>query len=199
MNNGNQALQFLYLFGVLILVVSAFSVRRVPIAQSAKMASAWILIFAAVFAVILLKDDFIDLGQHLAGRARGDPIVDASGKSVRIPRSDDGHFWVTARINGVPVRFLIDSGATVTALSRSAAEAADIEPDSDIPVLVETANGAVQARTATAKLLELGSIKRKDFAVHIQGSDETNLLGMNFLSSLSGFRVEGNTLILNAE
>ena len=64
-------------------------------------------------------------------------------------------------------------------------------------VIVSTANGPARATKSWAKQLEVGSIDRTDFPVDINENDDVNLLGMNFLSSLKGWRVEGNYLVLH--
>jgi aspartyl protease family protein len=79
-----------------------------------------------------------------------------SGKELRIPMSRDGHFWVRARINGVERKLLVDSGATITALSVDTAEAAGLRPQhSPFPIILKTANGAVAARTARVATLRI--------------------------------------------
>ena len=120
------------------------------------------------------------------------------GNEVRIPLSANGHFMARVSINGVERRMLIDSGATVTALSVATATAAGVEPQADLlPVVLQTANGAVQAQTATIESLRLGTIKATDLkAVVSPALGDMDLLGMNFLSKLKSWRVEGRTLIL---
>ena len=121
------------------------------------------------------------------------------GRETRVKVSPDGHFWVRARIDGVPRRMLIDSGATVTALSPRAATAAGIEPDTGaLPVILRTANGTVAAQTGRIGELRLGNIVARDLAVVVSpGLGDTDVLGMNFLSRLKSWRVEGGTLILS--
>ena len=55
--------------------------------------------------------------------------------------AEDGHFWVDARINGQPIRLMVDSGASVTTLSRTTAAKADVDAQGMFPVMVGTANG----------------------------------------------------------
>ena len=50
------------------------------------------------------------------------------GGETQIPLSADGHFWVRAEVNGVPGNFMIDTGATLTAISAPLAECAGLEP-----------------------------------------------------------------------
>ena len=123
---------------------------------------------------------------------------EASGGEVRIRMSPDGHFWARAKINGVERRMLVDSGATITAISEQTAEAASVGPGGTLmPVVLQTANGLAQARTGSVKRLELGSITARDLKVAISPAlGDMDVLGMNFLSALASWRVEGRTLIL---
>lgn len=121
-----------------------------------------------------------------------------AGDEVRIRMSADGHFWARAEVNGAPVRMLIDSGATVTALSDETLRTAGVDTRSDLlPMALRTANGVVPASTGTVERLTLGGIEaRKLKVVTSPGLGPVNVLGMNFLSQLASWRVEGRTLIL---
>jgi aspartyl protease family protein len=112
--------------------------------------------------------------------------------------SPDGHFWVRARINGVERRLLIDSGATVTALSTKTAQAAGLKLQPGLfPILLNTANGTIRADGATIGEHRLGNIVARRLAAVVSPSfDEIDVLGMNFLSRLESWRVEGRTLVL---
>lgn len=196
MTDGDQAISALYLVLVLVLVVSALTVRRIPIGQGLRMFAGWVLIFLAAFVAFTLKDDFAALGKRVMAEARGEGQVVAAGRELRVRKSLDGHFWVNGELNGHKVRFLVDSGATVTSISARTAEAADIATGG-FPVSVETANGVVEARRGRVARLKVGTIERADMAVHVSDSfGDTEVLGMNFLSSLSGWGVEGQWLVL---
>ncbi|WP_114952030.1 retropepsin-like aspartic protease family protein [Sphingosinicella terrae] len=120
------------------------------------------------------------------------------GEEVRIRMSPDGHFWARVEINGVERRMLVDSGATVTALSEQTARLASVDRDvSLLPVMIRTANGVVRAEAGSLDRLELGSIEARNLKVVIFPTlDALDVLGMNFLSQLASWRVEGRTLIL---
>jgi len=120
------------------------------------------------------------------------------GDTMRIRMSPDGHFWVRVKMGGIDRRMLVDSGATVTAVSTGTAAAAGLTPgDGIVPVLLRTANGTVQAQTATVDELRLGNIVARDLPVVVSASfGDINVIGMNFLSRLKSWRVEGDTLIL---
>ncbi len=120
------------------------------------------------------------------------------GGETRIPISGDGHFWVKAQINGTERRFLVDTGATLTAISPQTAEAARIEPTAlGRAVVLQTANGATPARMASIGELRFGNVVARDLdAVIAPAMGQTNVIGMNLLSRLASWRVEGRTLIL---
>ncbi|MCM8731317.1 TIGR02281 family clan AA aspartic protease [Hephaestia sp. GCM10023244] len=120
------------------------------------------------------------------------------GDEVRIRMAPDGHFWARATINGVPRRLLIDSGATITALSNTTVAASGITIEDEMfPIVLKTANGTVSARGATVNELRFGTIVARDLPVVTSPAfGDTNVLGMNFLSRLASWRVEGRTLIL---
>jgi aspartyl protease family protein len=120
------------------------------------------------------------------------------GKEMRVPMANDGHFWVTVRFGQVERRMLVDSGATVTALSSATAEAAGLQPDhSPFPMIIQTANGSVRAQTATAPEMRIGNILARDLPVVTSPAfGDMDVVGMNFLSRLKSWRVEGRTLIL---
>jgi aspartyl protease family protein len=195
----DQTVNMIYALGGLVLVGSSLLARRLPIGQTIRMALAWVAIFAGLFVIVALRDDFGAIWQKVRTAALGDG-GETVGGSFRIQASEDGHYYVNAMVNGRSLRFLIDSGATITSLSRKDAEAVGITLDGmGYPVIVETANGMAEAQRADVERFELGPIKRTDMRVHVMNKlGDTNLLGVDFLSSLKSWRVEGRTLILEA-
>lgn len=126
------------------------------------------------------------------------PEQQVVGDETRVPLSADGHYWVEARVNGSLQRFMVDTGATVSALSAEAAVQAGVKPDPlRLPVMVRTANGTTQAQLAVVERLNFGNVEARDMDAIITGSTGgLNVLGMNFLSRLKAWRVEDGVLIL---
>jgi aspartyl protease family protein len=197
-NSGDQAVHFIYLVGVLVLIGSALAVRRIPIAQGLKMFVGWVLIFGAAFVVFTLKDEFLALGNRVLLETRGGVVQETRGGEIRIRQAPDGHFWVDAEVNGEQVRFLVDSGATTTSISSDTARRVGVEPGGG-RAMVQTANGIVTVQRGRAESVRVGPIERSDVAVHISDAfGDMNVIGMNFLSTLSGWGVEGRTLVLRS-
>lgn len=121
-----------------------------------------------------------------------------SGKELHVHMAPDGHFWVIASINGVKRRMLIDSGATVTAISQQTASEAGVGTGTGLtPVMLHTANGVETARTGSIDELRVGNIVARNLkVVTAPGLGGLDVLGMNFLSKLESWRVEGQMLIL---
>ncbi|WP_136161529.1 retropepsin-like aspartic protease family protein [Sphingomonas flavalba] len=193
--NEDQSIEFVWLIGALILVGSSLIVRRMPIGQTLKMVAAWVGIFGVGLVIVSFRGELTNLWYRVAGDLTGSQTV---GNTLRLPMSDDGHFWVSASVNGRSQRFLIDSGATTTALSAATARAAGVAVDDGaLPVLLNTANGVVRARRGKIERFDVGPITARDLSVVIAPEfGNTNVIGMNFLTTLKSWRVEGRSLVL---
>ena len=183
-----------YYILAIVLVASSLIGMRLPIAKAAKMVLAWVAIFAIGFSLFTFRSEFSALGDRLYASATGAPVA-LEGGELRVDMAEDGHFWVTGKVNGESVRFLIDSGASVTTLSADTAAAAGIASSGRRSV-VSTANGRIVVAQANAGRLEIGPIARTDFPVNVSDRDGIDILGMNFLSSLDGWRVERGDLVM---
>ncbi len=184
----------LYLLMAMMLVLGALINRREPIAKMLVLALAWVAIFGGGFVMFTFRDDLGFIAQRLKTEATGEPIV--VGREVRIPMAIDGHFWVEGAINGTPVKFLVDSGATVTTIDRATAIAAGATVADARDQIVRTGNGFIKVARGRAQRLEIATIKRDNLGLHIVDGEDINVLGMNFLSTLTRWSVEGRWLVL---
>ncbi len=184
----------LYLLMAMMLVLGALINRREPLAKLLVLALAWVAIFGAGFVVFTFRDDLGFIAQRLKTEATGEPMV--AGSQVRIPMSVDGHFWIEGRINGEPVNFLVDSGATVTTIDRASAVRVGAEVSESRNQVVRTGNGLINVARGRAQRLQIAAIERENVGLHIVDGDDMNVLGMNFLSTLKRWSVEGRWLIL---
>ena len=113
-----------------------------------------------------------------------------------------GHFFFEAEANGAPIRFMVDSGATVTALTRSDATRAGLAvTDRDFAYEVETANGTARVARGTLDRLVIGDVVLEDLAVTISADDRLggSLFGVNGLNRFDRREASAEELILIAE
>lgn len=192
---GDRGPFVLYYAIIVAAIAGSLIAMRQPIGKVLKIALAWVAIFGVAFLIFAFRGDFSALANKLRAEATGSATTD--GQVLRIPAAEDGHFYVDGQINGTNVRFLVDSGATVTTVSTGTARSAGVALSLRRAV-VQTANGAAQVTQGSADLLQVGPIKRTDFPVDVSDRDDLNLLGMNFLRSLKSWRVEGDYLVLEA-
>jgi aspartyl protease family protein len=193
----DRSLQILLVALLIVLPLSSLIARRVPFGRIVWMALSWAVIFGLGLFVLAQRAQF---DPYIARVAKALNLDDQRvvGGEVRIRMAPDGHFWAKARIDGVERRMLIDSGATVTALSQqTAAEAGLSVHDSVFPMVIQTANGAINAKVSEVEALRLGDIRASDLPVVVSPAfGDMDVVGMNLLSRLKSWRVEGQTLVL---
>ncbi len=180
----------------IVLLVSSIVALRMPVAQFVKYVLAWAVIGTAIYGLVLFRDELgqvwdrarADLGGGRAATVRGDASV--------IRQSDDGHFWVDAMVAGKPVEFLIDSGATTTALNFETAQQLGLAIDrTSQPLVVMTANGPINSWPAELASVTVGGVTVEPLPVLVSDvPGSVNLLGMNWLSRLGSWRVTGREM-----
>lgn len=150
----------------------------------------WALIFVGVVAGYGLWGD---IQRDLAPRQA---ILDSG--QVEVPRMFDGHFYLTLRLNGEPVEFVVDTGATDVVLSLQDAQKIGIAPESlAFTGLAYTANGTVRTATARVDEVRLGDITDRNLKVSVnEGEMDQSLLGMAYLRRFSKIEIAGDTLVL---
>lgn len=108
-----------------------------------------------------------------------------------------GHFWVTAKVDGTPIRFLVDTGANVVTLNLADAAAAGFRPDDLVfDREVETANGRTRAAVVQLRQIELNGATMPGVIAAVVKTAHVSVLGMNFLLRLKHFEINGKTLTL---
>lgn len=207
MDGTGQAASGIWYLLALVLVGSALAVRRLAWGSLWRMALLWVAIFAALLGLFKFAQDSGYLSGRWAeegGVAAPDvspatmPRALAEGQRLRIPVAADGHYWVEGRINGTPARFLIDSGATITALSETSARASALNYDVGAPgIIMSTANGRIEARRSNVATLAIGPIRASDLPVVVSPAfGDVNVIGMNMLSRLKSWGVQNGEMVL---
>ncbi len=165
--------------------------NRNNLGKTAQHAAVWALIFVGVIAVIGLWGDIrnsvVPSQSYIEGQA-----------TVEVPRSSDGHYYITLEIDGTPVRFVIDTGASDVVLTQEDARKIGIDVDNlFFGGIANTANGEV--RTARVKLhnVRLGEITDLVIAASVNGGEmDTSLLGMSYLQRYDKIELGGGKMVL---
>jgi len=180
----------------ILLLASSLAARRLPLGYIAKAGLAWVAIFAALFAIFSFRFEFIGIWERVKADISGAGGQSVSSEAIELRRQDDGHYWLMVDINGKPVRFMVDSGATMTAINATTAIETGVEADG-YPIILSTANGRVAAKRAIVRSLTVGPHRIENHPVVVsERFGDVNLLGMNFLNSMQSWRVEANMMVL---
>ncbi len=128
-----------------------------------------------------------------------DTLVVSDGYTVEVPLGQDGHYHVDADINGRSVAVLVDTGASVVALTAEDADAAGIfVSDADFTGRILTANGSARVAPVVLDEVSIGDITVRDVRAVVSepGALSVSLLGMTFLNQLDRVDMRSGTLIL---
>jgi len=184
----------LYAVGAALIIML---LQRIPVVGRVIRFAISLALFAFLIFILLQQAPYQPELSRLTARLGLDD-QQVSGRELHVRMSPDGHFWVVASVNGVRTRILIDSGATITAISEQTAQSAGVGRTTTFaPVVLRTANGSAPARTGSIDELRVGNIVARNLKiVTAPGLGGLDVLGMNFLSKLDTWRVEGQTLVL---
>ena len=166
--------------------------HRQSVGKSLQMALVWGMIFMGCMAIYGLWGDISrDYGRKSL------PITQQDG-AIALPRASDGHYYVTANVNGTEIEFLVDTGASDIVLSR--ADAARIGFDLDKLAFLgsaRTANGVVPIAYGRLKTMRLGHHIDQAVSVSINGGEmDKSLLGMSYLGRFGRIEMTQDQLIL---
>ena len=182
---------------MLLGLIGTMLIGRVPLLGRA-MRTVSTLGLMGVLLLVVLQLSRLDPRFSMAVPEMGLPQQVVEGGETRVPMAPDGHYWIRAQVNGQDVNFLVDTGATLTAVSTDTAQLAGLEPRAGgLPIRMQTANGAVAAEMTAIDSLRFGNVAARGLdAIIAPGLGSTNVIGMNLLSRLASVRIEQGVLIL---
>ena len=187
-----------------LLIASAVLGRRsIDLKDSVRNGLIWVVILAALVMVYSLREEFMGLGNRMSEALVPSMPVAGEDGAVTLRRAQNGHFTARAQVTGpnldeASLLFLVDTGASRVALPASEARRLGIDTAAlTYSLPIQTANGTRMAAPVRLNRIEIGGIVVHDVAATVaDGGLESPLLGMSFLDRLSGYRVEGDQLIL---
>lgn len=188
--NGEQIANLAYLGLLAAVITGSYLIsQRGNMGKVAQQASIWALIFVGAIAAVGMWGD---ISQSISPRQQ------FSGSEISVPRSPDGHYYLTLSINGTPVNFVVDTGASQVVLSQDDARRVGLDPDA-LRYLgtANTANGIVRTASISLDQVSLGEITDKQLrAVVNAGPMDKSLLGMTYLNGFDRIAITNNELVL---
>jgi aspartyl protease family protein len=164
--------------------------------------------FALIFAAIVIVAS-LSVARPPSATATAAPAAAANASdssetlqaptdTVTLTREPDGHFYTIANVNGTPIRFMIDTGASTVALTRADAQQAGMFfSENDFNEIGRGAGGEIALRPVTLDRVAVGKIEAHDVqGVVLGGGGDISLLGQSYLARLGGVSIEGDTMVL---
>lgn len=190
--DGDSIARLAYL-GLLGAAVAAwfFSQNRQSLNKTLQQVVAWVLIFIGVIAVVGLWED-------IRTTVSPAPQMTVTGQTVEVPRAYDGHYYLPVEVNGEPITFLVDTGASQIVLSEQDAKRIGVDPDQlNYFGRAATANGEVRTAPVRLDTLTLGPITDRNVSAWVnEGELHQSLLGMDYLHRFSNIQFADGRLIL---
>lgn len=121
------------------------------------------------------------IGENVASQRS----AETSASVIHLNADQQGHFSADGAINGVPMKFLLDTGATVIAMDRNQARRAGVDLSRAEAMRVQTANGVVRAWRVRLASVKLGSVTQANVEAAVMDAEMPQvLLGMSFLNRM---------------
>ncbi|MBV7409608.1 TIGR02281 family clan AA aspartic protease [Maritimibacter sp. DP1N21-5] len=182
-------LTYLVLLGGAV-IASFFVMNKANMGKSLQQLAIWALIFVGAIGAYGLWED---MGRDVMPRQS----VVGSGV-VEVPRGADGHFYLTLELNGTPVIFVVDTGASEIVLSEDDARSVGLHPeDLDYIGSAMTANGMVRTAPARVEQVVLGDIVEENVKVYVnEGEMDASLLGMSYLRRFERLEITSDGMVL---
>jgi aspartyl protease family protein len=184
--------------GVLWAALAAALVVRMrgDLGRTARHAATWLVIVGVLALGYAYRGELNDAAWRVSSELTPGSAVRSAPREMVFSQGPGGHFLVRAEVNGHPVVFLADTGASGIVLSPSDARRLGIDIQAlDYDRAAETANGIGRSAGWRADTLTVGELRLGDVAMEVnQAPMSVSLLGMDFFRRLESFRVEGGRL-----
>lgn len=130
--------------------------------------------------------------------ATPEPMAQAGSRSAFIDKENDGHFWTRADVSGTQVKFMVDTGASIVALTYFDAQRLGLKPEElNFDSEIRTAGGITYGAHVTLPSIRIGRVKVENVnAVILRTELEQSLLGMTFLGELHSYEVRQGQMII---
>ncbi|MCP5368670.1 MAG: TIGR02281 family clan AA aspartic protease [Hyphomicrobiales bacterium] len=191
--------RLVYLVALLALVSAGImGMRRIRLGPALRNAAIWVAIGLVALLAYSFRDEFRFVTDRLTGELLPHAAQQTGARELQVRRGADGHFHLEARVDGVPVRFLVDTGASDVTISPTDARRLGLDPAGlAYTRFYATANGGVRGAPVRLAEVAVGPLRLTDVPATVNEAEMAgSLLGMGFLDRLRGYEVRGDTLVL---
>jgi aspartyl protease family protein len=199
--NTNDFGRMVYLLPIALMLSAGVWASRRSAGETMRNLMIWLVIILALATVYVYRQDLLGVGNRLlAGLVPGHAVVvttSEGGSEIILHKLLNGHFEADVSVNGQTIQMLVDTGASMVALSHADAERIGIIPENlNYSMTVMTANGRTRAAPVTLDRVAIGPIVRTDVAATVaeDGKLDQSLLGMSFLETLGSLQIQTDEL-----
>ncbi|MBX5161186.1 TIGR02281 family clan AA aspartic protease [Rhizobium sp. NZLR8] len=190
-----------YLLPIALMLSAGIWASRRSIGETVRQMMIWLVIILTLATVYLYRQEALGVGNRLlAGLVPGRAVVvttSEGGQEIILHKLLNGHFEADVAVNGQTIQMLVDTGASMVALSREDAERIGIDLSRlTYSMTIMTANGRGRAAPVTLEQVAIGPIVRDSVAASVaeDGRLDQSLLGMSFLETLGSLQMQTDEL-----
>jgi len=202
--NSDSLAQLIYVVPILGVMASGILSSRQNLLPALKMLLIWCILILGAATIYVYKSDISGGFQRVASAILPGRFSVASTQNgnatLTISKNVQGHFTTIGVVNGHEIQFLIDTGASDVALTYEDASALGLNPETlNFNRIVSTANGDTVSAPVRIDSIQIGPMIRNNIrgSVALEGRLDQSLLGMSFLSTLSGVQITPDELTLS--
>lgn len=186
------------IYYVLFIVIASSTLASGKIWRNIKHLALWFAIISILLVGYSYRHELYSVKQKVMGELIPVKGFQKNPDSISFPLSSDGHFYIRAEVNGVPITFLADTGASDIVLSPHDAKRIGIEIDKlSFNKYYETANGTVRGSSIRISDLTISEINLKKIGASVnEAAMRNSLLGMTFFKRLKSYEVKNDVLTL---
>jgi len=196
---------YLVLLGLLVgsSIVGFRGLRRrgglATLSFAAKSGLAWVVIAAVLVLGYSYRNELGEMKNRILGELSPTSPISTQPGRIAVRAGPNGHFFIDAEVNGQPVRFLVDTGASDIVLSPADARRVGLDPGRlSYTRVYGTANGTVRGAPVVLRSRVVGPLRVTDMPASVNGAPMNgSLLGQTFLKRLRGYSVRNGVLTLD--
>ncbi len=186
---------------VALLAVGTFGIvgaRRLGLGRMLRYGAIWVSIALVVALGYSFRHELGGVADRLRGELLPHEAQESGARELQVRRDSSGHYRLEAEVDGVAIRFLVDTGASDVVLSPADARRLDIDLDTlRFSQIYATANGTVRGAPLRLGAIVIGPLRVTDFPASVNEAEMgSSLLGMAFLERLRSFEFRDQTLFL---